>query len=585
MLIRTVTLVGLAVVLLMGSACLPVADGSKPSPGSNQRPIALADEDVVVDGGTVVTLDGSRSNDPDGDAIVYQWTQVAGPNVVLVDSGTSKASFTAPDEMADMVLTFQLVVQDSNGQRASTNVRVTVRSTSSIQPPLEAVAGANQFVASGSLVSMDGAHRGGEGDVTYQWSQHPVTGGPPVVLSSASDPKATYTAPTVTEDNALMVWILTVTDEELNTDTAEVTIVVAPPLDADAGEDQVVFEGESVTLGATSTGGVGDIAFLWTQTAGPAVTTTEADTATPTFQAPDDLDVDTTLTFEVTATDNVGDTATDTVDVLVAADLKALAGDDQTVEPNLVVTLTGQALGDSSTYTYAWTQTGGPAVTITDANAPTATFTAPLVEQNTTLTFQLEVTDDQSQVATDTTTVLVDVPFVRFSTTMGEFVILLRPDAAPLGVANFLQYVNENFYEGLTFHRVIPESDPDNDFAIVQGGGWFPDLSQTMRRDPIPIESDNGLANDRGTVAYARTADPNSATSEFFINVTDNPEFTYPNPDGYGYAVFGKIVEGMDVVDAISLVPTHSVEAPWPPNPTFDDVPVTPVIINEVRFE
>lgn len=584
MLLRTFGLVGSVVVLLLGPACIPTNDGLKPTPAGNQRPIAMVGEDIVVDAETLVTLDGSRSNDPDGDAIVYQWTQVAGPNVVLIDSGTSQATFLAPEVAADVVMTFQLVVQDSTGQRGSANVRVTVRSTSSIRPPLEAVAGNNQFVASGAQVTLDGAHRGGEGEVKYNWAQHPVTGGPPVVLSSASNPNATYTAPVVIE-NALMVWVLTVTDEELNTDTAEVTIVVAPPLSVDAGEDQTVFEGDSVDLEATSNGGAGDIAFQWRQTAGPAVTIAEPNSATPTFQAPDNLDTDTTLTFEVTASDNADDSTTDTVNVLVAAGLTALAGDDQTVDPGIEVTLSGQALGDSTTFTYAWTQTGGPAVTLTDADTATATFTAPLVVQNATLTFQLEVTDDQSASATDTVTVLVDVPLVRFATTMGEFVILLRPDAAPKGVENFLRYVNEGFYEGLTFHRVIPESDPDNSFAIVQGGGWYPDLSQTARHEPIPIESDNGLENDRGTVAYARTADPNSATSEFFVNITDNPQFTYPNPDGYGYAVFGRVVEGMDVVDAINQVPTDSMQAPWPPNPTFQNVPITPVIINEVRAE
>ncbi|WP_295529802.1 peptidylprolyl isomerase [uncultured Pseudacidovorax sp.] len=156
-------------------------------------------------------------------------------------------------------------------------------------------------------------------------------------------------------------------------------------------------------------------------------------------------------------------------------------------------------------------------------------------------------------------------PRVKLTTSAGDLVLQLDPAKAPKTVANFLQYVQDKHYDGTVFHRVI-------DGFMIQGGGFTPDLRQKPTRAAVPLEADNGLKNDRGTIAMARTSDPNSATAQFFINVKNNDMLNAPNPDGHGYAVFGKVVSGMDVVDKIRAVPTGA-QGP------MRDVPVEPVVI------
>lgn len=154
---------------------------------------------------------------------------------------------------------------------------------------------------------------------------------------------------------------------------------------------------------------------------------------------------------------------------------------------------------------------------------------------------------------------------VQFVTSAGKFTLEVYPDAAPKTVANFMEYVKSGFYSGTIFHRVI------NGF-MVQGGGFDRDMKQKPTRAPIPLEAQNGLKNKAGTVAMARTSDPNSATAQFFINVVDNSSLDYPSPDGNGYAVFGKVVEGMDTVDKMKNAPTTS----YGP---MRNVPATPIVI------
>ena len=138
-------------------------------------------------------------------------------------------------------------------------------------------------------------------------------------------------------------------------------------------------------------------------------------------------------------------------------------------------------------------------------------------------------------------------------TNIGEIKLELYPDKAPVTVENFILYVKSNFFNGLIFHRVI-------DGFMIQGGGFDENMHQKETQAPIKIESDNGLKNTRGTIAMARTNDPNSATSQFFINLVDNNFLNFRSPDvtGYGYTVFGKVTDGMDVVDKIATVPTGS---------------------------
>lgn len=164
-------------------------------------------------------------------------------------------------------------------------------------------------------------------------------------------------------------------------------------------------------------------------------------------------------------------------------------------------------------------------------------------------------------------------PRVRLQTNMGVIVVELNQDKAPKTVDNFLRYVREGHYDGTIFHRVIPD-------FMIQGGGFTADFKQKAVHDPIGNEADNGLSNDRGTLAMARTGDPNSATAQFFINVVDNDflNHTSPTPRGWGYAVFGKVVEGMDVADKIAHTPTGS------GGPFSKDVPRQAVIIEKATI-
>ncbi len=159
-------------------------------------------------------------------------------------------------------------------------------------------------------------------------------------------------------------------------------------------------------------------------------------------------------------------------------------------------------------------------------------------------------------------------PAARVTTTEGSFVIELDATAAPVTVANFLQYAEDGFYEGTVFHAADPN-------AVIVGGGFGTDLREIGTRPPIINESDNGLSNDRGTVAMLRTEAPNSATSQFFVNIVDNLDFD-ATPDELGFAVFGRVVEGLDVVDQIANVPTEERDG-------FANLPIDPVVIETVE--
>lgn len=162
-------------------------------------------------------------------------------------------------------------------------------------------------------------------------------------------------------------------------------------------------------------------------------------------------------------------------------------------------------------------------------------------------------------------------PMVKLQTNMGDIVVELNKEKAPKTVDNFLAYVKDGFYNGTIFHRVI-------DGFMIQGGGFTQNMEKKGTKAPIPNEADNGLKNDKGTIAMARTSEPNSATAQFFINVVNNDflNFRSKTPRGWGYAVFGKVVQGMEVVDKIRKIPTG------PQNPFPKDVPQSPVIIESV---
>ncbi|MBS0391064.1 MAG: peptidyl-prolyl cis-trans isomerase [Proteobacteria bacterium] len=161
-------------------------------------------------------------------------------------------------------------------------------------------------------------------------------------------------------------------------------------------------------------------------------------------------------------------------------------------------------------------------------------------------------------------------PKVKFVTSMGDIVVQLDAAKAPKTVENFLAYVQDKHYNGTIFHRVI-------DGFMIQGGGFTADMVQKPTKPPIPLEASNGLKNDTYTIAMARSGDPNSATAQFFINVKDNAMLNAPSPDGHGYTVFGKVIEGQAVVDKIKAVATGN-------RGPYQNVPTAPVIIESATL-
>jgi cyclophilin family peptidyl-prolyl cis-trans isomerase len=199
---------------------------------------------------------------------------------------------------------------------------------------------------------------------------------------------------------------------------------------------------------------------------------------------------------------------------------------------------------------------------------------APMIQPTSFLTllagivassFVLNAQDAKPEGSTQT---LKGTVKVTIETSKGNIDLELDADKAPKTVANFVNYAKKGHYDGTIFHRVIPG-------FMIQGGGFTPDMNQKAVDKPIECESKNGLKNDRGAIAMARTNDPNSATSQFFINVKDNKNLDFPSFDGWGYAVFGKVTKGLDVVDAIVGVPTTR-KGP------HSDVPSEAVTINKV---
>ena len=160
-------------------------------------------------------------------------------------------------------------------------------------------------------------------------------------------------------------------------------------------------------------------------------------------------------------------------------------------------------------------------------------------------------------------------PMVELKTNQGDIVVEVFADKAPKSADNFIQYVKDGFYNGTVFHRVI-------DGFMIQGGGFDADMKQKSTRAPIENEARNGLRNEVGTLAMARTADPHSASSQFFINLVANTALDYPSRDGWGYAVFGKVVKGLEVVETIAKQPTAN-------RGFHQNVPVEAVIVNSAR--
>lgn len=198
-------------------------------------------------------------------------------------------------------------------------------------------------------------------------------------------------------------------------------------------------------------------------------------------------------------------------------------------------------------------------------------------DSNNTVTTDNAVSDAANNTASDNdantkSPIISDNPHVLFSTSAGDIVIELFEKQAPVSTKNFLTYAEQGFYDNTIFHRVIAS-------FVIQGGGFTADMQRKQTNPPIKNEADNGLKNTRGTLSMARTSDPSSATSQFFINVKDNPNLDHrgKNQAGWGYAVFGRVVDGMDVVDTIRVVPTGFKQG-------MGDVPLEPITVNNAKI-
>ena len=376
----------------------------------NAPPTVNAGTDLTVLGASAVTLTGTAS-DPETDPLTYQWTQTAGPAVTLTGDTTLAPSFTAPPKTAaPQVLTFSLIANDGTSNSAPDTIDITV--LSNVGPT--ANAGPDATAGGGTVVTLDGTgSTDGDGDpLTYSWTQ---TAGPAVTLAGANTANATFTAPVNTTANQVLTFSLTV-DDGLATsaaDTVEITIPPNAPPTVDAGNDVTFPGGSLVTLEGTAADVENDpLTYQWTQVGGPSVTLNAANTLNPSFTAPPKTNSVQVLTFSLIANDGTSNSAPNTVNVDILANIgpSANAGPDAAAGGGTPVTLNGSGStdGDGDPLTYSWTQTAGPAVTLTGANTANPTFTAPVnTTANQVLTFSLTVDDGLLSSAADTVDIAV----------------------------------------------------------------------------------------------------------------------------------------------------------------------------------
>jgi hypothetical protein len=388
----------------------------------NVAPTADAGPDRTVSESERVALDGSNSSDADGTIVSYAWRQTAGTSVSLSNPASATPWFTAPLVGASgAALVFELTVRDNGGLTDTDTVIVNV---SNVNQAPTADAGPDQTAGEGERVTLNGSNSSdADGTIaSYAWTQ---TGGVAVSLSNRLTARPTFTAPNVGPEGASLAFQLTVTDNEGLQDTDSCIVNVswvnlAPT--ANAGPDRTVGEGAQVVLNGSGSSDPDDgiASYRWSQTAGTPVTLSSPTSPTPQFTAPPVGTSGLALTFELTVTDRGGLSDTDTV-IINVSDLNqapaADAGADRTVTEGEVVVLSGAGSydPDGRIASYAWTQTGGPSVSISDPSAAAPSFTAPNVgPAGALLTFQLTVTDNEGLQSSDTCTVTVswrdDVP-------------------------------------------------------------------------------------------------------------------------------------------------------------------------------
>jgi len=487
----------------------------------NEAPTANAGLDQSVTEGDPVALDGAGSSDPNGDPLSYSWTQTAGPGVTLSGATSSTPSFTAPDVTAATVLTFQLMVSDGTANDTD-SVNVTVQNN--VNEPPVANAGLDQSVMEGDPVALDGtASSDPNGDpLSYSWAQ---TAGPGVTLSDPASDTPSFASPAVTATKVLTFELMVSDGTATHTDSVDVTVqnnVNEPPI-ADAGADQTVGEGDLVTLNGTgSTDPNGDtLTYSWTQTAGQTVTLNGATSATPSFTAPD-VTAETDLTFQLMVSDG---TANDTDSVIVTVQNNvneppvANAGLDQSVTQGVMVGLDGTGSSDPNgdPFSYSWTQTAGPVVTLSGPTSATPSFTAPDVTAATDLTFQLTVNDGTLS-SSDTTTVTVNYSGPPAPDTM--HVANLDGASAKMPKGHWKAFVTIMVYDNAG--TMVAN-------AIVHG---------TFTQDGSPLKSFSCTTVDDGTCIIDSGQFPNkSGSATFTVDYVTHATLTYDSsanhdPDG-----------------------------------------------------
>jgi hypothetical protein len=507
---------------------------------ANEPPEADAGPDQEVDTNAMVTLDGSGSSDPDGNLpLVYNWTQTGGPTVTLSDPDVVMPTFNAPSDPA--VLTFTLVVTDSLGLPDPTPDEAVVTITN--QPPI-AGAGPDQNVDTDALVTLDGSGSSdpdGDLPLAYHWTQ---TGGPAVTLSDPTVVMPTFTAPS---DPAVLKFTLVVTDSlglpDPTPDEVVVNIANQAPV-ANAEPDQAVDTNALVTLdGSGSSDPDGDLplTYHWTQTGGPAVVLSDPDVVMPTFTAPSDSAV---LTFALVVTDSLGlpDPTLDEVVVTVGNQPPvAYAGPIQAVDTNALVTLDGSGSSDPDgdlPLVYHWTQTGGPAVTLSDPSVVMPTFTAP--SDPAVLTFGLVVTDS-----------------LGLDDSTPDEVVITIANQPPVAAAEPDQAVDTKVLVTLDGSG---SSDPDGDLPLTyhwtQTGGTAVTLS------------------DPDVVMPTFTAPSDPAVLTFSLVVTDKLGLPDPTPDEVVVTVD---VEGYRIY--LPLVDTGGTVTPPSGAPVIERFTVEPAVI------